>query len=436
LRVTESHAVTAVEDAIRAALGGHSRVLLAVSGGLDSTVLLDAAARVLARDSIVVATFDHGTGIESTRAADLVATRAKRIGVEFASGRASSALSGEAALRDARWRFLRAIAAEQSAVIATAHTADDQLETVVMRVMRGTGARGLASLYAMSGILRPFIGITREQLALYGQSAKLTWVEDPSNALPTYFRNRVRHDLLPALRRARPSLAAELMDASRGAAVLRAEVEQFVSDVIQPRAVAHRAELDVAADVLSAYDGASLALLWPDIVARIGLVLDRRGLARLVQFTQSGRTGRRMQLSGGWDVVRSRDLFEVRLSGRVDTTMTALSLSNTTTCGRWVFRQADQPAGGEWTAWLPTDEPLEVRAWQAGDTMAAGRSGTPKKVKRLLSNAHLTGHKRASWPVVLSGGHVVWIPGVGRSRAASDRSGRSGLPFVCEYVNT
>jgi len=424
-----------MEDAVRVALGGRSRVLLAVSGGLDSMVLLRAAARALPREILLVATFDHGTGPEASRACEVVARCAGELGLECAVGCTFGALVGEAALRDARWHFLRSRAAEHRAVVATAHTADDQLETIVMRVMRGTGARGLAGLYADSDIVRPFVSLTRGQLATYAGANALAWVEDPSNATPAYFRNRIRHEILPALRTVRPTLAADLLDASRQAAALRRQVESLVAEVIEPRIQVARKTLDVLADRLADFDRSSLALLWPAIVARVGLVIDRRGLARLVQFTLSAQTGRRMQLSGGWEVVRSRESFEVRASTEQETTLTVLSLSNTTTSGDWIFRQTEAASRGDWSAWLPTDKPLVVRPWHSGDVMAAGRAGTPKKVKRLLSDAGLTGHKRTSWPVVLSGSQIVWIPGVGRSCAASDRSGRSGLPFVCEYVN-
>jgi tRNA(Ile)-lysidine synthase len=410
-------------------------VLLAVSGGLDSMVLLHAATRALSCEGVVVATFDHGTGAEAHRAAALVVERAHALGIECVAGVASSPLFGEAALRDARWTFLRTAAVSHGAVVATAHTLDDQIETVFMRTMRGAGARGLAGLFADSDVVRPLLSVTRAEVSTYAHVNGVAWVEDPSNAARVYFRNRIRHDILPALRIVRPTLAADLLDASREAANLRRRVESLVASVVEPRVDTRRGMLDVRAERLAEFDASSLALLWPAIAARVGLVMDRRGLSRLVDFTLSARTGRRMQLSGGWQVVRSRESFEVRTIAEASTTLTVLSLSKTTTCGDWVFRQADTAFPEAWSAWLPIDQPLVVRPWHSGDVMAAGRTGVPKKVKRLLSNAGLTGHKRTSWPVVLSGSQIVWIPGVGRSSAASDRSGRSGLPFVCEYVN-
>jgi tRNA(Ile)-lysidine synthase len=115
-----------------------------------------------------------------------------------------------------------------------------------------------------------------------------------------------------------------------------------------------------------------------------------------------------------------------------------LALSNETQWGDWFFRPSatethDSP--DSWSAWLPTDRPLSVRIWQPGDAMVSRDGAAPRKVKHLLSDAGVTGHERTGWPVVLAGDQIVWIPGVRRSDVATVRSGRPGLPFICEYFN-
>ena len=174
-------------------------VVLAVSGGRDSMVLLDAAARWSRAAIAVVATFDHATGRAATRAAVLVRRRAHALGLHVTSGRARAAGRSEAALRAARWDFLDHVAREYGAQVATAHTRDDQLETVLMRILRGAGARGLAGLCAPSPILRPLLGVSRASVAAYAAERNVDWIEDPSNESPAILRNRIRRDLLPAL---------------------------------------------------------------------------------------------------------------------------------------------------------------------------------------------------------------------------------------------
>jgi tRNA(Ile)-lysidine synthase len=427
---------TSVRQSVGAMLRGHERVVLAVSGGLDSMVLLDAAAASIAHERLIVATYDHGTGPAAKAARALVERSAATLGIRCVGARATRALSSEAELRDARWSFLDRVAEDKCAVVCTAHTADDQIETVLMRVLRGAGARGLAGLYAASEVLRPFVRLRRRDLARYARAQGLTWVEDPSNDSPRYLRNRIRHHLLPALRRVHPSIDGELLRSARKAARWRAEVESFAAERVHTRvAVAGRA-LDVEAASLTGYDAAGLSILWPVIASRVGVTLDRRGTARLSEFTASARVGSSIQLSGRWEVVRSRDAFQLRASAVRQPREEFLTPSTTLRWGSWSFHAAAGGGGSDsWSAWLPVDRPLSVRSWRAGDAMVVRDGRAPRKVKRFLSDAGVTGHERRVWPVVLAGEQIVWIPGIRRGEAATARSGRPGLAFVCEYVN-
>ncbi|HEX7941005.1 MAG TPA: tRNA lysidine(34) synthetase TilS, partial [Gemmatimonadaceae bacterium] len=186
-----------LECASRAARDSDLPLLLAVSGGLDSMVLLDAFAAVAATRVAAVATFDHATGAHATRAARLVAREARRRGLAVVTGRLSDGASGrnglEAMWREARHRFLADAAQARGARVVTAHTRDDQIETVLMRELRGSGARGLAGQAAASPIARPFLTLRRSALEGYARARGVWWVEDPSNESRAFLRNRVRH---------------------------------------------------------------------------------------------------------------------------------------------------------------------------------------------------------------------------------------------------
>jgi len=399
-------------------------------------VLLDAAAASIPRERLTVATFDHGTGAAATAAQALVARTAAALGLRCVVGAADRVLTTEAELRDARWRFLRDVGAPEGAAVVTAHTADDQVETVLMRVLRDAGARGLAGLYAASDIVRPLLRFTRREVARYARARAVVWIDDPSNASRQYLRNRLRHDVLPALRAARPTIDDELLAAARDAARWRDEVEAFVAEQVSMRTLVGGGGLDVGAASLAGFSCEELSILWTAIAARVGLALDRRGTARLSAVTGLNRVGSRVQLSGGWEVIRSRDAFQFRASGHRRPSEELLGSSRTVSWGSWSFRPVGSDVGADsWSAWLPVDRPLRVRPWRAGDAMP-GRDGQPaRKVKRLLSDAGITGHERAGWPVVLAGDQIVWIPGIRRGDAATARSGRPGLAFICEYVN-
>ena len=421
--------VREVQLAVRRGLDGVGRVVLAVSGGRDSTVLLDAAAEVSPPGALLVATFDHGTGPAAERAAEHVSALTRRLGIPVRVGRAREPLSGEAAWRAARWAFLSAVARDEGAIVATAHTRDDNVETILMRELRGAGARGLAGLYAPSATRRPLLETPGPAVAEYARARRLTWVDDPSNASAAHLRNRVRHDLLPALRRVRPEIDAELLAVGRAAAQWRLEVEAVVEGAIAP-SIAGEAALEVAAKSLAGYSPEALAVLWPAIAGRVGLALDRRGTRRIVEFTMLGRVGGRIQLSGGWELCRTRDRFELRRQPAAPVEPTALVEG--LFWGEWRFTPVDRPVDNDpWSASFPSGADLAVRRWEPGDAMDLGR-GRRRKVKQLLSDRGITGLRRASWPVVVADGRIVWVPGVRRSDAATDRSGRPGRTYRCE----
>jgi len=432
------------EHAVRQTLAERGPVLLAVSGGLDSMALLAATTSAAPDRIAAVATFDHGTGAAARDAVALVTRTTRRLGVPCVVGRDSLGGAGEAAWREARWRFLRRAAEEVSAAaVATAHTRDDHLETVVMRILRGAGARGLAGLAAPSpDVVRPFRDVDRATLERYAARHALTWIEDPSNASPRYLRNRVRRELLPALRAARPDLPAALLALAESAAVWRRDVDAFVDAhvVATPGA---RGGLHVASAELLRYDAEALAVLWPAIAARAGVRLDRRGTARLVQFTigiaAGAAVGAEMQLSGAIDVRAGRG--EIVLGPRPATAArpvgepAEVALVGDVDAGRWRFRRSPAAAESVWSASLPHDRAIVVRAWQAGDRMRVSGARPARRVKRFFADAHVPSRERSGWPVVLAGDDIVWIPGVSRSDAATDRPGRPGVHYICERID-
>jgi tRNA(Ile)-lysidine synthase len=428
--------VSRLQRIVADSLGGERPIVLAVSGGVDSMVLLDAAAATVPAGQLCVATFDHGTGSPATKAAALVRVRAAVLGLECVSERASTRLRGEADLRNARWRFLRSVAARRGALVATAHTLSDQVETVLMRILRGAGARGLAGMFAPADVLRPLLALTRRDVMRFARARRLDWIEDPSNESPAYLRNRVRHEVLPALLAVRPQLERELLDVARAAAAWRSDVAACVDRVVAPLVLPGGGAVDANAAALLPHGRDELKVLWPEIAARAGVALDRRGTERLASFSSRARVGARIQLSGKWEVVRSRDAFQLRASGQSLPADAMLEASTGTRWDGWEFRAIDgDPLESPWAAWLPVESPLLVRRWRPGDVMYVGAPGRPRKVKYLLSDAGITGHERARWPVVLAGDQIVWIPGVRRSAVAAARSGRPGLAFACEHVN-
>ena len=419
-----------VERAMRAAAHRFPRLLLAVSGGRDSMVMLDACLAVAPRAVAAVASFDHGSGAAATRAVAQVRALCGARGIPFRSGRASTIARSEAAWRAARWSFLRHVAREVRAPVATAHTRDDQVETVLMRVLRGAGARGLAGLAAPGPVVRPLLHVGRDDVAAHGATRGVEWTDDPSNEDPRYLRNRVRHELLPALLRAHPALADELLAIGERAALLRRAIDEVAATLGSIHA---DGALCVATAGLAGYDPEALRLLWPALAARVSVTLDRRGTERLARFTKEAHTGDRMQLSGPVHVVRRRDAIAIGVPAH-DVPEPA-PLAPGLRWGQFSFRLVTHDTGGSrWMAYLAADREYVVRGWRPGDRMHGAGDPVPRRVKGFLRDAGLAGPDRSGWPVVLQGDEIVWIPGVRRSDAATVRAGRPGRIYACERI--
>jgi tRNA(Ile)-lysidine synthase len=307
-RVEASHIENAAEEALENC--GHA--VLAVSGGLDSMALLASAARLPARKrrNLMVATFDHGTGKAAGRAAALVGRYSAQCGFLCVTGRASTVGSKELEWRHARWAFLRQVASKKDASVVTAHTLDDQVETVFMRILREAGPRGLAGLYAESEIIRPFLEISRSALVEYARVRGVPFVQDPSNSDRKHLRNRIRLDILPSIVKRNPGFPDELLAIAHEAASWRRSLEDLAGTVETESQ--RDGALRISRSSLAGYDDDSLRVLWPALAARASVVMDRRGTHRAAQFTIRGATGGTIQLSGGVEIVMRRDHMLLR----------------------------------------------------------------------------------------------------------------------------
>jgi tRNA(Ile)-lysidine synthase len=200
--------VNSVADALRAAgVQPGSRVVVAVSGGVDSMVLLHALARSPLRLALRVAHIHHGLrGRSADRDAAMVAAAAERCGLPVSVVRLTAATRPRATsvqvwARDARYAALEAIRKRvRAAWVLTAHTENDQAETVLLNLLRGTGVRGLAGIPRVRDrILRPLLDVSRSLIAAYADRHQVAFRDDPSNRSVAYRRNRIRHRLLPLL---------------------------------------------------------------------------------------------------------------------------------------------------------------------------------------------------------------------------------------------
>jgi tRNA(Ile)-lysidine synthase len=191
-------------------------VLAAVSGGGDSTALLHVLALLRKKlgHEVVAHGVDHGLRAEATAELDLAEQVARSLQVPMTRSHLDVAPGGnlQARAREGRSKALRAEAARVGAkVIATGHHADDRAETVLLRMLRGAGPRGLAVLPPRAGdLVRPLVGARRRDVLAHLVRHELPYASDPSNADPRFLRVRVRHELLPLLERLSPGIVGHL----------------------------------------------------------------------------------------------------------------------------------------------------------------------------------------------------------------------------------
>jgi tRNA(Ile)-lysidine synthase len=206
------------------------KILLAVSGGVDSVVLLDLLAknklekflncRLATADwQLSIAHFNHAMHRQADSQTKFVEQLAQKYGADFYSEKTKKKLRSEAEAREARYEFLNKLAEEICAErIATAHHADDQIETILFNLIRGSGITGLGGMNELNGkIWRPLLGISKAQLETYAKKNKLKWVKDPTNQNLDYKRNFIRKEILPRFTKINPQAQEAILRTAKQA---------------------------------------------------------------------------------------------------------------------------------------------------------------------------------------------------------------------------
>ena len=353
------------------------RVVVAVSGGPDSLALLSILREMLPAVPLhlTVAHFDHGWRPDSQDDRDFVASMAAMWGYEFHTARAAEQTPHtESAARAARYAFLRRTAAHtNSTAIATGHTQDDQVETLLLHLLRGSGSRGLGAMRRRDADLaRPLLDISRSEIEAYLTRLHLTPRRDPSNEDPRFTRNRLRQQVLPAIDAFDPA-ARELL--ARTADIL-SEEDRFLDSAI--------------AQV-------------PDDLAR-----DRVAFAKLPPALQR-RVIRRLVPDAGFLEVEALRRGEPAARAAPTPRKPARLTVTTCTCDPAAFKARDQ------VGHLDADrvqQPLSVATRRPGDRMRPLGLEHAKRLQDILVDAHVPRHLRDTLPVVSDREEIVWIPGV------------------------
>jgi len=433
--------VPSVVLAIRRFLDGEhgpargSRGLVAVSGGADSTALaiaLTALAPARALE-LTIGHVDHGLRPTSDEDVRYVRDLAARLGAPFrvAAVSVDPTRAVEATARRERYRALDTMADGAGATwIATGHSRDDQVETLILRLTRGAGRGGIGGMRPRRGrILRPMLQVTRADVRWYLGDLGVVPREDLSNADLRFARNRVRHLILPLLER---ELSDQLGPRLAALADRLRDEDDFLGSVAAERAAEH----GVGVDLPVAVRNEPLA-----IARRIVRTWLEAGGARgvgsrhveAVLAIMDGEGGRRVSVPGSGRII-NRGRVLVRETGP-DEIPTAFRIAVTPGA------EVEGPPQAPWRLvfspyvprsavdTMPTDlahavfdvdglpGPLHVRSVRPGDRMTVAGVGT-SKLQDLFVDRHIPRARRGTVPVVASGDEIVWVPGIARSPTA------------------
>jgi tRNA(Ile)-lysidine synthase len=442
-------------------------VLVGVSGGADSLCLLDLITR--AGYPVIVAHLDHGLRPEAGADAQFVESTAARLALPYIAEQAGVleharrlGLSVEEAARDLRYSFLFEKARQVGAqAVAVAHHADDQVETILMHILRGSGLSGLRGMryWTMPNpwseeipLVRPLLDLWREEIDAYLLEQKIEPVEDKSNRDTTIFRNRLRHELIPYLSEFNPGIRKVLW---RMGLVLDAE-----NDLVEGMVDSTWEEIYLqqgAGYVLFRYHALTIQLkaIQRRLIRR-GISLLRPGLRdidfsiveRAVEFLQAPTNSRRLELAAGVFVLLEQELLWLADEAAVlphsfwpqlpelENGCVSLNLDLPGMVSLehgWVLactleqspEQAQRQARDNkdsFQAWVDVSQvsfPLTLRCRRPGDRFnPAGMFQGSVKVSDFMINVKMPARARARWPLIYSGDVLVWIPGYRLARSA------------------
>ena len=429
-----------MRDSVKRAMERHGLLargeaaLVAVSGGMDSMVLLDVLHKL--RHPCQVLHVDHGLrGIESNADREGVLAHCAGLGIKChvrqVDVKAESLQAGtsmQMAARELRRTSLLEVADMNGIkAIALAHHADDAVETLLMHLMRGTGIKGWASIAHRSGrFIRPLLSIDRDTITAYAHEQAIPFREDSSNSDPKYLRNRVRHELIPLMEQLRSGTRRSLR---RSVELLREMVPVVEQHLDQEAGDGLQLGEPLEAKAILASPHPLLLLthllqgrgLHPEQLGRVLQALEAQARAHFdlgdgELWVADGKLTLHPPAEGRQaPIVINEDQAEQFIGPLHFQRSNALAID------------LDQ---GRLVAWLDAEKlhwPLEIRPWQAGDSMQPlGLDGT-KLISDMLTDAKVKEPHRAKSLVLLSGGKIIWLVGLRLAEGCAAHASSRGV---------
>jgi tRNA(Ile)-lysidine synthase len=448
-RDIEKKVLGAIEAAlVRAGVGRGASIVIGLSGGGDSVALTSALLALRKRMGLTLAAahLNHRLrGEESDRDEKFVRAMSTRLGLELQVERAEGlgAISGanlEERARDARREFLGRVADRVGAdFIALGHHRDDQAETVLMRLMRGAGAAGMAAMAERGPerLIRPMLSISRAEIREYLKACAITFVEDSSNSSRDFLRNRIRGELLPLLERDyAPGLGARLVEVADEMRSLDALVSAMGARELDAMRIGGGV-LDVSGfgAVDRAVQAAAIRLFVAECIGSLRKI-SRAHVEAMRDLIVAGGPSDSVDLPDGWHAERKYNFFRLAHEGERGAAGDAAGFSvaiaadgiTLVEAAGFKFEASTIAAAGApmpdslsvatFDAAKIAETGLVARSFIKGDKMRpVGMRGT-RKVQDIFVDRKLPRARRERFPVVTVGDTIAWLPGLARAQCA------------------
>ncbi|HLI30806.1 MAG TPA: tRNA lysidine(34) synthetase TilS [Terriglobia bacterium] len=420
------------------------RVGVAVSGGPDSILLLEFLHQFAQKEGLVLSVvhFNHHLrGADSSADDRFVSEAASRLGLPFIGGQAAVAQAArekrqnlEATARELRYRFFFSlIHQERVDKIATAHTANDQAETVLLRLIRGSGSRGLGGIYPILAgkVVRPFLSVTRTEVEAEIERRRLAFRTDKSNLDPRFTRNRIRQELLPMIEREfNPAVIPLLSQFAERCRDDEAYLEQQAREAACPWRIRQGSEERVPIEALSRFSPAIQRRVLRQMIAAVrgnGRGVTASHVEAVRELVMRSQNGKVVELPGGLEARKELKAlaisfraahndhrgYSISVAPPAEAPLPELGL---TLCFRVVENVIHSNGETKYNysevSYVDFDKlsgPLMLRNWQGGDAYTPAGRCKPHRLKELLLTRKISAARRQLWPVLLSGEEIVWV---------------------------
>jgi tRNA(Ile)-lysidine synthase len=409
-----------VADCLKKVVEPGQRLMLGLSGGVDSIVLLDVLARIARRLRFVLSAV-HVNHQLSPNAASWArfcrrACRARGVSCRVVTVSVERGNSIEGAARDARYR---AFAAARADYVVLAHNRDDQAETVLLQLLRGTGVKGLAGMRAARDlretralVLRPLLDVPRVEIQRYAERHKLEWIHDESNVDTNYTRNWIRHEVLPRIAERLPHYRESLV---RAAGNMR-EAGELLDDLAAIDFAAAEAAGALRVDVLRGLSGARVRNVLRFAIDRHGWTMpDSSRLAEAARQALGARRDRQVVVNlGSCELRRHGELLHLLGRGssleedaqrtwqgerRIDLPYGVLTMTRARGAGMSAARLAAAA--------------VTIRQRSGGERLQLAANRPRRTLKNLLQEARVAPWERERLPLIFCGDALVCVPGIG-----------------------